>query len=227
MARGTDLPTRSPPPAVQRSKGCAAVGYRLVRALVRALLQVVWHLRVEGVERLPPRGPYILASNHSSEIDAVLLLAALPLRLTFLASQHLQQMPVVFWLIRQFVDPVWVRRELSDVGAIKACLYRLEAGEILAVFPEGRVIQEADLGPLHPGAAFLAIRGHVLIIPVALLGMTQMLPLGARWPRRAQVSVRVGTPLVPPTSNGDSAREFTEAIGRALRILLHGGARDA
>ncbi len=203
------------------------MGYRLVRALVRALLQVVWHLRVEGVERLPPRGPYILASNHSSEIDAVLLLAALPLRLTFLASQHLQQMPVVFWLIRQFVDPVWVRRELSDVGAIKACLHRLEAGEILAVFPEGRVIQEADLGPLHPGAAFLAIRGRVPIIPIALLGMAQMLPLGARWPRRAQVVIRVGTPLVPPTRNGDSAREFTEAIGRALRILLHRGPLDA
>ncbi len=195
------------------------MGY-LVRRLLRALLQVVWHMRLEGVECLP-QGPCILVSNHGSEIDAVLLWAALPHRLTFLASQHLQHMPVVFWFIRQFVDPVWVRRELSDVGAIKACLHRLEAGEILVVFPEGRVIQEDDLGPLHPGAAFLGIRGRVPIIPVALLGSAQMLPLGARWPRRAQVVIRVGTPLAPPTGNGERARELTEAIGHALRNLLY------
>ena len=198
------------------------MGYRLLRILVRALLRLVWRFRVEGLECLPRQGPYIIAPNHPSEIDPIMLAAALPLRPTYLASRHLQQMPVVFWLIRRFVDPVWVRRGLSDVGAIKACLHRLGAGEILVVFPEGQVVQEADLGPLHPGAGFLAIRGRVPIVPVALHGVAQMWPLGARWPRWARVSVRVGAPLIPPLSNGDNAAKLTEAIAQSLRILLYG-----
>jgi len=181
---------------------------------------VVWHLRVEGVDRLPSRGPYIIACNHPSEIDAPLLMAALPLRLTFLASRHLQEIPVIFWIIRQFVDPVWVRRELSDVGAIKASLHRLAAGEILVVFPEGRVIQDAELGPLHPGAAFLAIRGRVPVVPLVLIGAAKMLPLGARWPHRSALSIRIGTPLASPDTDGDNARKLMEVIQAELRNLL-------
>lgn len=205
--------TQVPPPG--RRMG---IGYRLLGVLVRGLLRVGWRFRVEGVEHLP-RSPYILAPNHPSEIDPIVLAAALPIRPTYLASRHLEQFPVIFWLMQRF-DPVLVRRELSDVGAIKACLVRLERGEVLVIFPEGRVVQESDLGPMHPGAAFVAIRGRVPIVPVALLGLAQMWPLGARWPRRSRLTIRFGEPIPPPETDGDRAVEMMEAIRRALRILI-------
>ncbi len=201
-----------------RTGNVGGLGYRVLRYLVRSLLRVGWALRVEGLARLPQRGPYILTPNHGSEIDPLILLAALPFRCTFLGSRHLEQFPVLFWIIKGFA--VFVRRGLSDVGAIKACLERLKRGEVLVVFPEGRVVQEPDLGPMHPGAAFLAIRGRVAVVPVAMIGLAQMWPLGARWPRRSRVTIRIGEPISSPEANGDRAVEMTELIGRTLRSLL-------
>ncbi len=194
------------------------MGYRFLRFLVRGLLRVGWRLRVDGLTRLP-RGSCLLVPNHPSEIDPIVLAAALPVRPTYLASRHLEEFPVIFWLMMRF-NPILVRRELSDIGAIKACLARLARGEVLVIFPEGRVIQDQSLGPLHPGAAFVAIRAQVPIVPVALIGLAKMWPLGARWPRRSRLTIRIGEPMTPPAGNEDHAADVTEAIGRALRILL-------
>lgn len=197
-------------------------GYRLLRFLVRGLLRRVWGLCADGFARLPQRGPFIIACNHPSEIDAIVLAAALPFRPTYLASRHIEQFPILFWLARQF-DPVFVRRGLSDIGAIRACLQRLEGGEVIVVFPEGRVVQDAELGPLHEGAAFLSIRSRAPVVPVALVGMSAMWPLGARWPRRARITVRVGAPVPPPDDNGKRAETLTADIDAALRRLITAG----
>lgn len=192
----------------------------MLRILVRTILRLGWRLRVEGIENLPAHGPYIITPNHPSEIDAVVLAAILPFRPTFLASRHLEEFPTLIRLIRYFSHPVFVRRRLGDVGAIKACLERLRRGEVLVVFPEGEVVQRADLGPMNLGAAFLAIHGAVPVVPVALIGLATMWPLGARWPRLSRLLIRVGDPIIPPDSNGTRAVELTETIARALRGLL-------
>lgn len=181
---------------------------------------MLWHLRIEGAERLPPQGPYILATNHPSELDPILLAAAFPVQFAYLASTHLQGMPAVFWFIRQFTKPIWVRRGLGDIGAIRACLSRLAAGDILVIFPEGRVVQDVQLGPFHSGVAFLAIKGRVPVVPVALLGPAQMLPLGVRLPRLARLSIRIGVPLYHPEENGANAAIFASVIKRAVETLL-------
>jgi 1-acyl-sn-glycerol-3-phosphate acyltransferase len=193
--------------------------YRILRFLVRGLLRGLWRLQTEGLAHFPQRGPFIIACNHPSEIDPIVLAAAVPFRPTYLASRHIEQFPVVFWLVRQF-DSVFVRRGLTDVGAMRACLSRLARGEVIVVFPEGRVVQDAALGPMHRGAAFLSLRGRVPVVPVALLGTATMWPLGARWPRPARLCVRVGAPLAVPTEDGKRAEEFMEHIGVALRDLV-------
>ncbi len=214
------VPCRWPPPPGIGGLGLRhGPGYRLLRFLVRGLLRVGWHLQVEGLARLP-RAVCILVPNHPSEIDPIILSAVLPFRPTFVASRHLEQFPVIFWLMQRFNNPVLVRREIIDIGAIKASLARLARGEFLVIFPEGRVIQDQPLGPLHAGAAFVAIRAQVPIVPVALIGLAKMWPLGARWPRRSHLTIRIGEPVTPPAENGDHAADVTEAIGRALRILL-------
>jgi 1-acyl-sn-glycerol-3-phosphate acyltransferase len=192
------------------------VWYRALRGAVRALLRLGWRLRVEGLERLPP-APYVLAPNHGSEIDAIVLAAALPMKPTVLAARDLDRFPVLFRIIGWF-DPVFVRRGgLADVGSIRACLGRLQRGEVLAVFPEGRVVQDGALASLHPGAAFVALRAGVPLVPAALCGLERMWPLGARWPRRSRITVRFGDPLSPRL--GEEAEALTARLREAIERL--------
>lgn len=192
-------------------------GYRLAAWVLRSLLRLGWHLTVEGLHRLPSRGPFIITANHASEIDPVVLSAAMPFRVTYLAGRELDRYPLLFALIRVF-NPIFVRRGGPDVAAVKTCLDRLARGEVLVVFPEGGVVQPG-MGSLQPGAAFLAIRAGVPVVPVGLLGLARMWPLRARFPRPARVTVRIGDPIDPPA---DMRRvdDFTCAIRRALDALL-------
>ncbi|MDQ7844311.1 MAG: lysophospholipid acyltransferase family protein [Armatimonadota bacterium] len=191
-------------------------GYRLLRVLVRGLLRAGWGLRVSGLEYLPPP-PCVLAPAHGSEIDAVVLSASLPFRPTFLAARELERFPWLFRLIRWF-DPVFVRRGgLADIGSVRACLARLERGDVLVIFPEGRVVQSAEPGPFHPGAAFLALRAQVPLVPVALLGLERMWPLGARWPRPSRIAVRIGRPLRPRP--GEEPDALTARLRQAVVSL--------
>lgn len=198
-------------------------GYRLVRGVVRVLLRAVWRLRVHGLEHLPDP-PYILAPNHSSEVDPLVLGAAVPAHIVYVVSQHLERFPILFRLIRAF-DPVFVRRGLTDVAAVRATLARLARGEVVAVYPEGHVIQDVPLGPLRDGLGFIALRARVPIVPVAILGAAQMWPLGARWPRRSRLTVRIGSPLV--AGAGEDARAVTARLRRALLELLQAESRGA
>lgn len=198
-------------------------GYRLVRGLVRIILRVGWRLRVTGLEHLPDP-PYILAANHSSEVDPLILGVSVPDHVVFLVSRHLEQLPIVFRLIRAF-DPVFVRRGLADVASVRATLGRLAQGEVVAIYPEGKVVQDSPLGPLHEGLAFIAIRAAVPIVPVAIFGARQMLPLGARWPRSSHLTVMIGPPLIPRAE--EDARSLTARLRDSLLGLLAGAPRRA
>jgi 1-acyl-sn-glycerol-3-phosphate acyltransferase len=192
------------------------LGLRLLRTIVYWLLRAGWGLRVTGLERLPPP-PYLIAPNHGSEIDALVLGGALPIRLTFLAARELERFPMLFRIIRWF-DPVFVRRGLGDVGSVKAAIARLGRGDVLVIFPEGRVVQDQELGPLHSGAAFVALRAGVPVVPVALTGIARMWPLGARWPRPSRIAVRIGNPLV--AENKEDADAHIARVGEALLGLM-------
>lgn len=194
------------------------LGYWIVWRFFRAMLKLGWHLEVDGLERLPPRGPFILTPNHASEIDPIVVSAALPFRVTYLAGRELDRFPLVFALLSLF-NPILVRRGVGDVGAVKACLERLAKGEVLVIFPEGGVVQPG-LGTLHEGAAFLAVRAQVPIVPVRLMGLVRMLPLGARFPRLSRVRVRFGEPIPAPPRNGQSASILNAQIRAALDSLL-------
>jgi len=192
------------------------LGLRLLRTVVYWLLRTGWGLRVMGLEHLPVP-PYLLVPNHGSEIDAVVLGGSLPIRLTFLAARELERFPLLFRIIRWF-DPVFVRRGLGDVGSVKACIARLGRGDVLVIFPEGRVVQGEEFGPFHPGAAFVALRAGVPVVPVALKGVNRMWPLGARWPRRSRVAVRIGEPL--SAENKEDADAHTARVREALLGLM-------
>jgi len=175
------------------------MGYHALRWVIRPLLALWFGLRVVGEKHVPPRGPVILAANHPSQIDPLILAVAIPRRLTFFAAAELLTMPVLGALVRPF-HPVPVRRGHVDLGAIKDCLARLERGAALLIFPEGKISRDGRLQPPHEGLAFIALRSGVPVIPVGVRGTYQVWPLGTRVPHRGRIEVRLGPPIVPDPS---------------------------
>ncbi|HEY3248313.1 MAG TPA: lysophospholipid acyltransferase family protein [bacterium] len=210
-------PARSGPTLAELGINRRNLWWWVAQHTLNFLLRAGWGLQVDGFEHLPPAGPYLICGNHPSEIDPVVLGAALPFRPTFVAGHELERYPVIFWLLQRF-DPVLVRRGMPDIGAVRACLARLEAGDVVVIYPEGGVVQDRLLGTLHPGAAFLALRTRVPVVPAAIFGVAQVWPLGARFPRGGKITIRFGLPLHP--KDGERPADLTKRIEAALLDLL-------
>ncbi|HEV2358339.1 MAG TPA: lysophospholipid acyltransferase family protein [bacterium] len=198
-------------------------GYAAFQWVFKGLLKLGFGLEVTGEEHVPRSGPVILAANHGSQIDPLVVAAAVPRRCTFLAAAELLTMPVLGALIRPF-RPVPIKRGRLDRGAIQECLARLGRGEALVIFPEGKISTDGRLQPAHDGLAFLAGLARVPIIPVGIAGTYEVWPLGTRMPRRGRISVRIGEAFVPagaPTRRDQSA--LTARVMDAI-VRLSGGA---
>lgn len=166
----------------------------MLRWVIRHLLRRYFGLTVTGTEHIPTRGPVVLAANHPSQMDPLVLWAAVPRRLTVLAAAEVLSMPVIGPLVRPF-RPVPVKRGRFDLRAIKECLNRLRAGEALLIFPEGKISTDGRLQPPHEGPAFIAYRAGVPIIPVGVSGTFQVWPLGTRVPHPGKITVKFGSPI--------------------------------
>lgn len=175
---------------------------------VRAFIRPLFCFRVEGLERLPS-GPAILVANHPSALDPLFLAAAVPERLLFLAAAEFLVLPAVGWAMRTY-GCIPVRRGEVDSAAVRGALLALEGGRKVAVFPEGRVTPHPDGRTGLRGAALLASRAGVPVVPVAIAGTARVFPLGAWFPRPGRVTVRIGPPLPPPDAERASQKVATE-----------------
>jgi 1-acyl-sn-glycerol-3-phosphate acyltransferase len=103
------------------------------------------------------------------------------------------------------------------VGALRGALRALSRGELVGVFPEGRVVRPGETATVHPGAALLAVHTGAPIVPVHIDGSERAWPHGRRWPGPAAVRVRIGTPFMPPA---DRARAAVEELRARIRHAL-------
>lgn len=187
--------------------------------LCRTILRLFVRVQVEGLERLPPVGPCIIAPNHISNADPPLvggwLAPALRRRPRFLAKEQLFK-GVLGWFLRgQGVIPV--RAGGSDIEAYRAARSVLDAGEVLVAFPEGTRSRDGRLGAPRPGVTLLATRCGVPIVPVGVSGTDTFLPPGGKRPRfRVRVIVRVGDPWLPEIADGADRRTALAAADAEL-----------
>lgn len=197
-------------------------GYSALRWFFKGILRLGFGLEVSGAEHIPVGGPAVLAVNHRSQIDPIVVAAAVPRRCTFLAAAELITMPVLGALVRPF-RLVPVERGRFDRRAIQECVACLERGEALVVFPEGKISTDGNLQPAHEGLAFIAARARVPVIPIGIAGTYEVWPLGTRIPHRGRITVRIGEAIVPleaPTRRDQSA--LTARVMDAI-IRLSGG----
>lgn len=193
------------------------VFYRICRDALAAFCLVVWRLRVEGREKLP-EGPFILAPVHRSNIDTPLAGAITTRRMCFLGKESMWRYKASAWLFNN-LGGVPVRRGTTDRDALRKCMEVLERGEPLVIFPEGGRRSGPIVQPLQEGAAYLALRAGVPIVPVGIGGSERAMPKGARLMRPTRVHIVVGEPIAPP-AQGDGSRAPRRAV-RELNERLH------
>jgi 1-acyl-sn-glycerol-3-phosphate acyltransferase len=198
---------------------------RVLAFICRAVLSSVARVRVEGAVDLPQSGPLILTPNHASNADPPLVggwvAPALGRRPIFLAKEQLFVGPVGAFLRGQGVVPV--RAGGSDADAYRICRRLLEAGEVIVIYPEGTRSHDGTLGDAKPGAALLATRMGVPVLPIGISGSDRFLGRGARFPRiGARITIRVGRPITLGLDRSLSRRQALDAASQELMRHLSG-----
>jgi 1-acyl-sn-glycerol-3-phosphate acyltransferase len=179
-------------------------------------------LELIGVQNLPDRPPYLLVTNHLSALDTPLLLHVLPHTIRpFVASKHRSN--PLYGPLLEAGGAVWVRRGEIDRQALREALAVLARGEVLGVAPEGTRARESHaLQEGKAGAAYLATRADVPILPVAIVGTEKIKDSLLRL-RRARVVITFGKPFrLPETGHVRSQKlhEYTDLIMQRIAELL-------
>jgi 1-acyl-sn-glycerol-3-phosphate acyltransferase len=191
--------------------------YAILKPIAVALMRLLFRLEVKSPGLVPATGPVLLVSNHLSVLDPPLVGGAAPRPLFFMAKEELFRIPLFGRLIRS-LNARPVRRDGSDMRALKASLALLEEGRALLVFPEGtRGVEGQPPREFKAGVGMLAVMSGAPVVPVYVSGSGAALPRGRTLPRLARVRVTFGEPLtfkVPSDVAGSSARKRADDDGR-------------
>ena len=204
-----------------------------VRALVglaRLYVRGFHDVDVLAPARLPREGACVVAPNHTSGLDPLLVQSVLSRPIAWMMTSEYFDLRALNWFLRR-VGCVRVDREKRDASAVREARRRLADGRVLGIFPEGRIEKaDGELLPLQAGAAALAVKAGVPIVPVWVEGTMRSKPGEdakpmAPYVRRHRARLAFGRPLEP----GDDARDLTarlEAELRRLRTVCRSGAGE-
>ncbi len=205
-------------PELEPSRASKAF-YEAIRRAAMAIFRRGFDLQVRGLEHVPAEGGFVLApGGHRSIIDTPVVAASSPRMLRYMGAENYFAKPGLGWFLRS-VGGFPVERASTDRAAMRIAQAVLEAGEPLVVFPESTRFSGPTVQPLKEGAAFLAARARVPIVPVGIGGAEAAWPKGQRLPRRASMALVIGEPIAPP-ERGDGERVKRSTI-RSMTAQLH------
>lgn len=204
---------RSAPEPASRAELAA---YALVRGIAVGFSRLWWRLEIVGSENLPAEGAFVLAPVHRSNADSLVVAGLTKRRLRYMGKHTLWKYQ---WLGRIFtaLGGFPVRRGAADREALRKCAEVLAGGEPLVIFPEGTRQAGPEVQAMQEGAAYLAARAGVPIVPVGIGGTEHALVKGSKKVRRVRVVVVAGTPLVPPPNEGRVPRSSIARLTEELR----------
>ena len=216
-APATPAPDPGPPPPPARAAGGDPErGYRIAAAVVKPLMRTWFRIRLEGQEHIPGAGPVILASNHRSNMDPVLLASAVDRPVAFMAKAELF-VPPLGWILR-WIGQFPVRRGGIDREALRRTEAVLARGSMLGLFPEG-TRGDGDFAAVHPGLAYVVVRQRCPVLPVVISGTERVRRRFGWLPFASPVRIVIGPPVDLPQAASDRAgrRAASELLGQRLR----------
>lgn len=171
--------------------------YRFCRFVLLVIFKLLYFFRVYGRENVPRQGGCIIASNHLSLLDPMVLSIASPRILTFMAKKQLFEVnPVFTWLITA-LNAFPLEREKGDVRALRGAINKLKQGRSMIIFPEGTRSRGGAIGSAQSGLGMLAAYSRVPVVPAFILGTEKALPAESKKIRCFQkIAVYFGKPMV-------------------------------
>jgi 1-acyl-sn-glycerol-3-phosphate acyltransferase len=191
--------------------------YAFVKLFFRPLVRVYLRLVTEGSERVPLQGPALIAANHSSFLDPIVLGSACPRPIHFIVLQSMYD----WWRLRWFywgMQTIPVRAEEGDPRAVKQALWRLRRGDLVGIYPEGGRSEDGRPQPPKPGAALLAAVSGAPVIPAHIEGAWHCWKPRTRFPVPGRVRVSFGEPIY--FGKGRDKRKDREELERFSRRVM-------
>jgi 1-acyl-sn-glycerol-3-phosphate acyltransferase len=177
-------------------------------------------LTIVGAENLRKHPVAVYASNHTSYMDTPVIFAALPFQFRILARKLLWPIPFIGWYLNRSgqipIDTNNPRATLSSLGAGAKALH---SGMALFVFPEGGRTLDGELRPFLSGAAYLAIRAQLPLVPIALSGVYELLPIHTRYFYPGELTINIGEPIETVGMTLRQAGELTAQLRTAIEKL--------
>ena len=207
-----------------------AMLYTVAHGVIPPLARAVWRPAVEGLHHVPATGPVIVASNHLSFFDSVVIPVVVPRKVVFLAkSDYFTGTGVKGTLVRAWFEglgmlPVDRDDTKAAIASLDTALEVLRRGEAFGIYPEGTRSRDGRLYRGRTGVAWLALTAGVPVVPVALEGTQHIQPVGARIPRIRKVTVRFGAPMefnerYASVPAGKARRMVTDEVMDAIHAL--------
>jgi 1-acyl-sn-glycerol-3-phosphate acyltransferase len=196
--------------------------YRFVRGLLLGFARLFWRLRVVGAEHIPANGSFVVAPVHRSNADFALALAVTTRRMRYMGKASIWKIKAL-WPMYDALGGFPVQRGTADRQALRLCVEVIEGGEPLVLFPEGARQSGPEVQPLFDGAAYLASKTGVPIVPVGIGGSERAMPKGAKLPRPAKIVLVVGPPIEPsPSGSPKASRRAVKDLTDRLHSELQG-----
>jgi 1-acyl-sn-glycerol-3-phosphate acyltransferase len=193
--------------------------YRVLHAVVPPLLRAVWRPTVTGGENVPRTGGVILASNHLSFADSIVIPSVSPRPVHFLAKSDyftgtgIKGAAQRVWFEGMGMLPVDRDDPQAALGSLEVALEVLGKGEAFGIYPEGTRSRDGRLYRGRTGVAHLALTAGVPVVPVGLRGTAELQPVGSSLPRLAKVTVEFGKPIQV------AGRFDGVPLGKARRVI--------
>jgi 1-acyl-sn-glycerol-3-phosphate acyltransferase len=207
-----------PPTAFERAL------YRIIRGLLAGLSKLWFRLEIVGGDKVPTSGPFVLTPVHRSNIDFFLVSALTKARMRYMGKDSLWK----FAPLGRFIAVLGgfpVRRGSADRESLRICMQVIENGEPLVLFPEGQRRDGDAVVDVFDGAAYVAARTGVPMVPVGIGGSQKAMPKGSKFIKPTKIVLVVGDPIMPPQSQGTGrvprrvVRELTEQLRAELQEL--------
>ena len=188
------------------------------RAWAKMIMKTIFSpLRVIGLEKIDSSKTHVYAVNHASALDIPVLYAYLPFQFRIVHKKELLSYPIVGWHLKRSGQVcVDQQHPARSVGSIRSALKTLKGGMPLVIFPEGGRTPDGRIQPFLPGAFFLAIKAQVDIVPVALVGTYELLPMDTYHIKPRPLEMRVGEPIA---TAGLTLRGMEELSGKVQRAM--------
>jgi 1-acyl-sn-glycerol-3-phosphate acyltransferase len=180
-------------------------------------------VEVSGMQNIDASKPQVYAANHASAMDIPVLYVNLPFQFRIVFKKELLSYPVVGWHLKRSGQVcIDQQKPTKSIASIRSAVKSLQAGMPLVIFPEGGRTPDGEIKPFLPGTFFLAIKAQVDIVPVALVGTYELLPMDTYHIKPRPLEMRVGEPISTAGLKLRDMEALSAKVKTALEDLYYG-----